>query len=749
MMPLRDCDLAALGLGAAVSLGLPMPHWGLAVTLLLPVAARWRTAPVFAGLVGLILGAINGVVWHESRLPEACMRQEHTVIGRISTLPRWQQLTADQWQVSAELDRVVVVDPGCHGPRRVWIRQYVANNERHKAMQYGTTVTGRVQLKPLPSQWNPGGVPDQARSASRSVDASGSLKGEWRTVDEPGLLQRFRVRRLAQWSERAGEGWVILRALVLGDTRGIDRDRWRDFRHLGVVHILVISGLHIGLLAALCQLILGLPRRFVTFPGDHGQSRCIAIAVLVITGVYAVLVGATLPVTRAYLMLAMTQVPTIFGWSTRSDRALLLALVAMVLWNPRVLLGASFWLSACATWLLVCGLRGNRKHFGLVALQLQMVVFLTPLTLFWFGEASWLGMATNLVLVPLVTMVMVPLGLIGLVLSEWTPSLAEWLWRLCGITWESLVPALSMVLQYCRSIGVIQSGLSWIGFFMGVLAIGLWAHYPRRAMALLLGAALTAVDVNEAGEAVTLTVLDVGQGLALIVQSGDRALLYDTGDGRPDQLTQADKVLLPYFRDHGINALDTVMISHGDRDHSGGLDVIRQQIPIGRHLGFAGEPCRNGERWRWESVEFLVLNGTGQDELSRNDQSCALLISTAEARVLVLGDMSSSKERELVLFWRDALAATHLVVAHHGSRSSTSYALLKWARPDWALISAGFANAFGHPHDEVLERLARAGQPVVLNTATAGAVALRLDRGAGVAPVRQRTRWSPYWLTVP
>lgn len=540
-----------------------------------------------------------------------------------------------------------------------------------------------------------------------------------------------------------------MRALVLGDTRGIDRDRWRDFRHLGVVHILVISGLHIGLLAAMCQLILGLPRRFITLHGDRGQSRGIAVAVLVITGVYVVLVGATLPVTRAYLMLVMTQVPTILGWSTRSDRALLLALVAMVVWNPRVLLGASFWLSACATWLLVCGLRGNRGRFGLVALQLQMVVFLTPLTLFWFGEASWLGMATNLLLVPLVTLVMVPLGLIGLVLSEWTPSLAEWLWWLCRITWESLVPALSMVLQYCRSIGVIQSGLSGMGFLMGVLAIGFWAHYPRRAMALLLGAALSAVDVNEASEAVTLTVLDVGQGLALIVQSGDRVLLYDTGDGRPDQLTQADKVLLPYFRHHGINALDTVMISHGDRDHSGGLDVIRRQVPIGRHLGFAGEPCRNGERWRWESVEFLVLNGTGQDELSRNDESCALLISTAEARVLVLGDMSSSKERELVLFWRDALAASHLVVAHHGSRSSTSYALLKWARPDWALISAGFANAFGHPHDEVLARLAQAGQAVVLNTATTGAVAMRLDQGAGVAPVRQRTRWSPYWLTLP
>ncbi len=169
------------------------------------------------------------------------------------------------------------------------------------------------------------------------------------------------------------------------------------------------------------------------------------------------------------------------------------------------------------------------------------------------------------------------------------------------------------------------------------------------------------------------------------------------GDGRPDHLTQADKVLLHYFRLQGIDALDTLIVSHGDRDHSGGLDVLRHQIPIDRHLGFAGEPRRSGERWRWESVEFLILNGTGQDELSRNDQSCALLISTAESRVRVFGDMSSSKERELVLFWREALAATHLVVAHHGSRFSTSYALLKWAWPEWALVSAGFANAFGPP----------------------------------------------------
>ncbi len=203
-------------------------------------------------------------------------------------------------------------------------------------MRYGNTVTGHVQLKSLPSQWNPGSVPDHARFASRSVDASGSLTGEWRLLDEPSLLHRFRSKRFAAWSERVGEGWVILRALLLGDTRAIDRNRWRDFRHLGVVHILVISSLHIGLLAAICQVILGLPRRFVTFRGECGRGRWIPVVVLLLTGVYAMLVGATLPVTRAYLMLAMTQVPTIIGWSTRGHRALLLALVAMVLWNPRV-----------------------------------------------------------------------------------------------------------------------------------------------------------------------------------------------------------------------------------------------------------------------------------------------------------------------------------------------------------------------------------------------------------------------------
>ena len=144
-------------------------------------------------------------------------------------------------------------------------------------------------------------------------------------------------------------------------------------------------------------------------------------------------------------------------------------------------------------------------------------------------------------------------------------------------------------------------------------------------------------------------------------------------------------------------------------------------------------------------MEFLILNGTGQDEVSRNGQSCALLISTAETRVLVLGDMSSLKEKELVRFWREALAATHLVVAHHGSRFSTSYALLKWARPDWALISAGFANAFGHPHDEVLMRLAQAGEAVVLNTATEGKNPCTCS-SSSTAKLERSSRASQAWL---
>ena len=246
-----------------------------------------------------------------------------------------------------------------------------------------------------------------------------------------------------------------------------------------------------------------------------------------------------------------------------------------------------------------------------------------------------------------------------------------------------------------------------------------------------------------------MTLLDVGQGLSLVVQVGGRTLIYDTGFGEPEGFTQAEKVLLPFLTHQGIERIDTLVISHADRDHSGGLELLRVGVPIGRHLGFGGEPCRNGERWLWGSVEFLVINGPGHGQQDRNDGSCGLLIKTPGLSVLIPGDVSAARERQWVRYWRDELAVSILVLAHHGSRTSSSHALLKWASPEWALVSAGRGNAFGHPHEEVVERVKTSEQSTVLSTAMSGAIEINLAERNIPELTPARGPRAPYWLKLP
>ena len=246
-----------------------------------------------------------------------------------------------------------------------------------------------------------------------------------------------------------------------------------------------------------------------------------------------------------------------------------------------------------------------------------------------------------------------------------------------------------------------------------------------------------------------MTLLDVGQGLSAVIQIGERVLIYDTGYGELEGFTQAEKVVLPYLATRNIERIDILLISHADLDHSGGAHVLRDHLSIRRHLGFGGEPCRNGERWRWHSVEFLIINGPGQGETDRNDGSCGLLIKTAGLSVLIPGDVSADRERQWVRYGRDQLAASILVLAHHGSRTSSSHALLKWARPDWGLVSTGRGNAFGHPHGEVVERVTQSGHTTLFSTAVSGAIEINLAETDDPKFIPARGPWAPYWLKLP
>ena len=702
-------------------------------------------------LVGAVSGAVSGLQWQHQRLPAVCERTEARVWGRVISLPRSFELEADRLRVSA-LMAVRKIDPDiCSGPARIRLQHYISAQER-SPLRLDEEVALRVLLRPMPSQWNPGSLPDQAYSAASGVAALATVKAIDSTEAGSGWMARLRVTlidQLERWRDK-GVDAALLRALLLGDQRSLETADWRYFRELGIVHIMVISGLHLGMLAVFCAALCTLPRRVFRVRHDRGLAILTPPLILAATGGYVLIAGASLPMIRAFVMLAAVQCAQWMGWRSGGQRGLLLALCGILLVQPAAVLSSSFWMSAVATWMLVAQTPIRSPLWGLVSIQCQLVLFLAPLSLFWFGEASGIGVITNLLVVPIVSIVILPLGLLGLLLSGWLPGLAGLLWQAATFAWQCLQPFLLWLHALLADHAVFSASLGLLGAVTGLWAIGFWLRDNRAAAcALLLCIPLWRMQWNQPDWEAQLTVLDVGQGLSLVLRTPDRTLVYDTGGGHPDGFNQAEKVVLPFLRHHQIESLDVLMVSHGDLDHSAGLQTMQARLPVLRHLGFGGESCRNGEQWRWGQIELRVLNGPGHDEDDSNNASCGLLIAGPGGRALLTGDISETREREWVRFWRDALRADILIVGHHGSRSSSSYAFLKWVRPTQALISAGRANAFNHPHRSTLERLQSAGTARIWQTAEQGAVTIGwyADRSPRIESLR--SGWYPYWLGLP
>ncbi len=244
----------------------------------------------------------------------------------------------------------------------------------------------------------------------------------------------------------------------------------------------------------------------------------------------------------------------------------------------------------------------------------------------------------------------------------------------------------------------------------------------------------------EAG-AFQVWVLDVGQGLSLVVRTHDHALVYDAGARYPSEFDLGEAVVVPSLHALGIDRLDVLMISHADNDHAGGAPAVAEAFPLARR--YAGEPermrplsmeqCVAGQHWEWDEVRFQVLSpqGTGQ-ATSDNDRSCVLLIEGRAGRMLLTGDIASDIEPRVAAALGSGPPPV-LQVPHHGSSGSSSPGFIAAIKPPFAIVSAGWRNRFGHPRPEVLQRYAQAGVPV-LNTALEGAI--QIDFPADKRPLR-------------
>jgi competence protein ComEC len=220
-----------------------------------------------------------------------------------------------------------------------------------------------------------------------------------------------------------------------------------------------------------------------------------------------------------------------------------------------------------------------------------------------------------------------------------------------------------------------------------------------------------------AGEA-WVDVLDVGQGLAVLVRTAEHTLLYDTGPRYGAETSAGQRIVVPFLHAIGVAWLDALVVSHRDQDHSGGLEAVRAHAPIARFLtsmtGVGAEPCAAGQFWEWDGVRFAILHPLERDYLGKakrtNSMSCVLRVWNDGGAILLTGDIETDNERALIARAGKELRSDVLVAPHHGGRGSSSPAFVAAVAPRDAIFSAGYRNRFGHPRAEVLERYAASRQ---------------------------------------
>lgn len=735
-----------------------------------PCSARFRLSPAYA-IAGLAMGSIIAVNFGyallDRRLPEACVKFPLRVVGQVSSLPLASSMAYGKARQRFEFAVSSMALQECMGPSRLLLNYY-----GDASILPGQYWRFTVSLKRPWGLSNPGSHNMQAWFAQRGIDAIGSVRGDGAALSEAEATQitstliahhslRYQLREAIARLPLSADVRAVLQALIIADKSAVDSTLWKLFQRFGVNHLLVISGLHVGLVGGVAYvgaslLLWGSPR---TFRLPHSLP---SIAAVVAAFAYTALAGFSLPTVRALCMLAAFAVAQTMGRPSQAANNLLLAAVVLLVSNPLAALGSGFWLSfGAVSALLWLGhwQRGGSRLWQALGTHGYMSIVMLPLGAWYFDGASVVSMLANIVMIPLVGLVVVPLALLGAACNLYGSN-SDWLlWMIAGEVLDGLLHTLTSVSDYAGE-GLFQSftasgvavTLALLGVILLILPFGsrLRLLSLTLPLPLLLGISLPA----QPPELTTrVTVLDVGQGTAVVIRSGDRALLYDTGGGDPSGYRLSEHAVLPFLREVNVGTLDTLIISHADLDHSAGATDILRDLPVARvrfgGTGYswkAGRPCLAGEAWRWPGgQEFQFLSPVAAMPGGKNDSSCVLQVQIGPHRLLLSGDAEHRTEQALVQYWGSTLRSDWLLVAHHGSKTSSFWSFLKTVRPSEGVISAGYANRFGHPHPDVMARLAQASTHTA-STAQGGALTYIFKAEGEPVLSRHRTRVQRYWM---
>lgn len=729
---------------------------------------RWAL-PVGAFLLGMAWAGWLASQRLTDQLPLSSEGRAIEVVGVITEMP---QLTDRGMRFRFAVERSTLPVP-----RQIsltWYSRWASDDEVTEpaamTVHAGERWRFRVRLKRPHGNLNPHGFDYEAWLFERGIRATGYVRAAPDTVPKdhfvPGIVtgvervrEGIRTKYQTILAQRPYAG--ILIALSIGDQQAIAPDLWQRFSRTGLTHLMSISGLHITMVAGLFYVLTGwLWRRSSRLPLYLPAQHAAALGGLAAAFAYCLLAGFAVPAQRTLYMLATVALASLLRHRLAARQVLAIALLVVLVLDPWAVLSAGFWLSFGAVALLFYTGTGHLASGHWLAqwgrAQWAMLVGMLPLLLALFQQFSLVSPLANALAIPVVSFIVTPLTLLaalpGLQFLLWPAYWAtqllmlvvNWLADLPWAIWQQHAPPWWATL-------LALFGTAWLLLPRGV---------PSRWIGFVLYLPLLLVLPERPAEGdMTMAVLDVGQGLAVHVQTHSHDLLFDTGPAFSPDADSGSRVLVPYLRAAGIQRLDGLVVSHEDNDHAGGTDSVLQALPTGWLLSslpfehpLSAAPvrqiaCGDGQRWQWDGVSFAVPHPNAASYLhpppKTNNLSCVIRIVSRHGSALLTGDIETVDEMRLLQRHAPELRSDVLLVPHHGSNTSSSPQFIAAVGASRAVFTVGYRNRFGHPRPNIVTRYGE-WETQMFRSDGDGAVTFNFT-SAGITSTREREMRKRYW----
>lgn len=716
-------SLALFSLGVMLSFVLPQRGdvWLWAILALANVGTvgathyfRWTRSFQAAVLLGcMVLGLIYGIGRTQFALNQQWQQERQSVSLRVtvSGLPERDEFGRTRFMGNAITDdgQQFHLQFQDYNTKRIW--------------QVGETWRMKASVRAAIGTRNLVGFDRESWALANGIDGVANVPKNAEKIAEPKFFQfyfnQLRQKIVWHWQQQAAtfpRGVALMQALSVGYRGGLRSEDWAAFRPLGLNHLISISGLHITMVGVLAIWLAN--KILIRLPISVKSPRLLSLGIGGLCAlVYTGLAGFEIPALRSLLMLLVFSL----AWASKRDwgvwRVWWTAMAAVLIFQPAAVLSVGFWLSFGLVGGMLWALAARKFIMRETTWQRRLTILKQAIMAQWaatllggvagiylFGGLPVFSPLVNAVAIPFFSWVLVPVALLASVLPQ------------TAVYYAAMLAEYVMKILLWLGDRLPEMGFAHAPFALFLLAIVsiLWLLLPNGSRLKPLawcGVLLFALyrPLPFSGS-LKVTVFDVGQGLAILLQTPSQNILYDTAT--------PVSPLWQNLQAMGVNKIDALIVSHNDNDHAGGMQTLPKSLEIKQI--YAGQPefyanakaCPSGLNWRVDNVDFEMLTPTALPDSSDNDKSCVLRVVSGSHAMLITGDLSEQGEAQLIQQHGDKLLSEILVLGHHGSKSSSSTAFLRAVEPRLAIASSGYANAYKHPSIEVRKRLAALNIPL-------------------------------------